>query len=286
MRTLKETLEEYRSEGKAVGHFNVANMEMLRAVVGAAKNTGLPVIVGVSEGERDAFGVKEIVALVKTIREESGLEIYLNADHTYSIERAKEAIDAGFDSVIFDGAKLSFDENVSKTKEVAEYANGKDVLVEGEYGYIGSGSTVIEKLPEGAAVTEESMTSPEIAKKFVYDTSVDLFAPAVGNIHGVVKGTGNPKLDIERIENIAKETGVPLVLHGGSGVTDDDFVSAVKAGITVIHVSTELRLAYRKALQLSLQEDPEQLAPYKYLKPAISAVQEVVENRLKLFSGK
>ena len=189
-------------------------------------------------------------------------------------------MDAGFDMAIFDGAKLSLEENIKITKQCVEYAKNKGgkTLIEGELGYIGEGSNLKEKLPEGT----ELKTKPEEAEKFAVETRIDLFAPSVGNIHGIVKG-GNPHIDADLVKKIRKSAGVPLVLHGGSGATDEDFIKAIDTGISIIHISTELRLAYQKALKLSLQETPEELAPYKILKPAMLAVQKAVENRLKLF---
>ena len=151
MKTLSECLAEAREKNIAIGHFNFANIEMFWAIVRAAQKTGQPVILGVAEGERDFVGIPQAVALVETARKDSSVPLFLNADHTYSVERVKEAIDAGFDAVIFDGAKLPFEENLSKMKECAEYAkkSGKNVLVEGEVGYIGQSSQVREALPEG-----------------------------------------------------------------------------------------------------------------------------------------
>lgn len=287
MKTLIETIEEFRSLKKAVGHFNVANSEMLKAVAGAAKATGLPVIVGVSEGEQDVFGVREIAALIREMRQESALSVYLNADHTYSVERVKEAIDAGFDSVIFDGAQLSFEENVEKTKECVAYARekGGHTIVEGELGFIGVGSQLLDALPPGAAVTPDMMTTADEAKRFVEETGVQLLAPAVGTIHGTLKSGMDPRLNPKRVEEIAEAVGIPLVLHGGSGTSDEDYRAVIESGISQVHVSTELRVAYRKALQLGLQENPEELAPYKYTKQAVLAVQEIIEKRQKLFAG-
>lgn len=286
METLRATIDAYRLQKKAVGHFNVGNIEMLRGVIAAAKNTGLPVIVGVSEGERDAFGAEGIVALIRAEQKETGLPIYLNADHTYSVERVKEAVDAGFDSVIFDGAQLPFDENVAKTKECVAYAKEKgSTLIEGELGFIGVGSQMLDALPEGAAVTSEMMTTAQDAKKFVEETGVDMLAPAVGTIHGMLKSGHDPRLNPVRVKEIAEAVGIPLVLHGGSGTTDEDYRAVIEAGIAVIHVSTELRSAYHTALQLGLQENPEELAPYKYTKNAVSAVQDIVERRMRLFAG-
>ncbi|QQR82404.1 class II fructose-bisphosphate aldolase [Candidatus Campbellbacteria bacterium] len=287
MKTLREAVQEAQQQKRAIGHFNVASVEMIQAVVGAGKDTELPVIVGVSEGERDVFGTTALVALLHTIREKTGREIYLNADHTYSVERVKEAIDAGFDSVIFDGAELSFEENIVKTKECVAYAraSGRDVLVEGELGFIGIGSKMLDALPEGVAVTDETMTTVADALRFVQETGVDMLAPAVGNVHGMLKGGHNPQLNPERVAEIAQAVEIPLVLHGGSGITDEDFTAAISKGISIVHISTELRVAYRQSLQLSLQESPEELAPYKFMKPVISAVRDVAVRRLKLFAG-
>lgn len=286
MHTLREVVSEARTRGVAVGHFNISNIEGLWGSFRAAQALKLPVIIGVSEGERDFIGVKQTVALIQSIREEYQYPIFLNADHTYSIDRVKEAIDAGFDSVIFDGAELSMEENISKTKECVAYAraSGRDVLVEGELGYIGKSSKLLDEIPEGAA-QGEALTSVGDAKHFVEETGVDLLAPAVGNIHGMLKHSKDPHLNIERVKGIADAVGVPLVLHGGSGTPDEDFVSAIKAGVGIVHISTELRVAFRDAVKLSLQENPDEVAPYKIMKSAISAIERAASARLKLFNN-
>ena len=160
------------------------------------------------------------------------------------------------------------------------------MLVEAELGFIGSGSQLLDAIPEGAASTEDMMTKPEEATRFVQETGVDLFAPAVGNIHGMIRGSGNPHLSIDRVGAVRAAAGVPLVLHGGSGISDEDFTNAIKAGITIVHISTELRLAYRQAMTKALSENADELAPYKLSRGAVMAVQEIVEKRLKLFAGK
>ena len=282
MKTLRECIREAEEGKVAIGHFNISNIEGLWGAFNAAKALDVPVIIGVSEGERDFIGVKQAVALIKSIREEHDYPIFINADHTYSVERVKEAIDAGFDAVIFDGAELSHEENVKATKECVEYARAKDpnILVEAELGYIGSGSNVKDSIPEGA----DLKTSPEEAKKFVEETGIDLLAPSVGNIHGIIK-SGNPHIDAELIGRIREVAGVPLVLHGGSGISDDDFKKGIAAGLAIIHISTELRLAYQGALKLSLQEHPDEVAPYKLLKPAVREIEKVTDARLRLFSN-
>ena len=287
MSNLIQTILQAESQKKAVAHFNIGNLEFLTAVGSAARELNLPVIIGVSEGERDFIGVRRARDLVDSVKAEFDLPIFLNADHTYSLERVKEAIDAGYDSVIYDGAKLTLEENIAATKECVTYAKstGKAVLIEAELGYIGTSSKLLDELPENATVSAEQMPTPEQAIQFVTTTGVDLLAPAVGNIHGMLKNAPNPKLNIELISKIRQAAGVPLVLHGGSGTSDEDFKAAITAGIGAIHVSTELRLAYRTALQKSLTDNPDELSPYKYLAPTIDAVKQVVTSRLRLFNG-
>lgn len=290
MKTLKEYLLEAQNNNKAIAHFNVANSDMLMSIFAAAQEVSqqagekIPVVIGVSEGERDSFGVTQIVDYVVSLRNQHDYPIFINADHTYSVERTCEAIDAGFDMVIYDGAKISHEENLANTKAVVEYRNkvNPDCLVEAEFGFIGGGSNIKDTIPEG--VSEETMTQPKEAKEFVKASGVDVLAPSVGNIHGMVK-SGNPALNPERVAAVLEAAQVPLVLHGGSGSSDEDFVSVIKAGISLIHISTELRVVYRKGIDEALQEDANQLAPYRYFKKATQAVQEKAAARIKLFWG-
>ncbi len=300
MQTLRETIWEFKNSGRGLGHFNISDSNQLHAVVGGAREVGLPVVVGLSEGERDFFPLAEVRLLIN-LYQSQGVRVYLNADHTYSIERVREAIDAGVDSVVVDGAKLSFEDNVALLKASVEYAREKrassstvlgvnrEVLVEGEIGYIGSSSNVIDKLPEGAAITEAMMTKPEELQKLIAESGIDLAAPAVGNIHGIVT-SGQPKLSITRIAELAKATcpepgrGVPLVLHGGSGSSDEEFVEAIKAGIAMIHINTDLRVTYKDELTHALAGAKE-VAPYKFITPAVNAMQSYVAQKLRLFAG-
>ena len=270
----------------AVGHFNVSTLDGIWAIADAAQGMNVPVIVGVSEGERDYVGVREAAAIIKSIRESRKQPIFLNADHTYSIERVKEAIDAGYDSVIFDGAKLSLEENIEMAKKCVEYArkSGRDVIIEGELGFIGQSSKILDVIPEGAVVGDAAMTKPADAERFVRETGVDMLAPAVGNIHGVVRG-GDPALNPGRVKEISEAVGIPLVLHGASGNSADDISKSIKAGVAVVHVHTELRIAYRAGLVKSLSENPDEVAAYKYLKPAKLAMQKVIEEKLRIMCG-
>lgn len=271
----------------AIGHFNISNLEALSGIFQAAKKLAVPVIIGVSEGERDFIGVKQAAALVRSLREEADYPIFINADHTYSFDKVKEVVDAGYDAVIFDGTELSFDANVAQTKKCVEYVRqtNPEIIVEAEIGFIGKSSKVLEQIPEGVKIGPEFLTKPEEAATFVKETKVDFLAPAVGNIHGMLKGGHDPALDIARIKEIRRACGVPLVLHGGSGNSPEDFTAAIKAGVAIVHINTEIRVAYKKGLMAGLQENPEEIAPYKFLKESILQVGKVVEEKLKLFNN-
>ena len=260
MKTLRELIIDAKKGGYAIGHFNASNIEAVWAIFRAAKKLNAPVIVGFSEGERDFFGVRQAVAVIRSIRDEFDYPIFLNADHTYSFDRVKEAVEAGFDSVIFDGTELSFEENLKITRRCVEFAkkSGRNVIVEGELGFIGKSSKVLDSLPA---------------------------APSVGNLHGMLRSGLEPALNIERIRAISEAAGIPLVLHGASGNSAQDIKNAIKVGVAIVHVNTELRLAYRRALQLSLQDNPDEVAPYKFLKPAAMAVEKVVEEKIKIFNA-
>src|SRR3989344_6603624 len=188
MKTLKQIIQEAEKNKTAIGHFNISDCVGLKGIFNAAKELNLPVIIGVSEGEREFIGTKRAALLVKNLREEYNYPIYLNADHTHSLEKIKEAVEAGFDAVLFDGSKLPIEENARFTKEVVALAKqiNPNVLVEGELGYIGSSSEILKDVPEGAVMKPEDLTSPDEAAAFVKETGVDLLAPAVGNLHGML----------------------------------------------------------------------------------------------------
>ena len=286
MDNLRQIIKSAEKNKVAIGHFNISDLTALKAIFEAAEELNVPVIIGTSQGEADFLDRKEAVALVKTLREENNFPIFLNADHAHSFEEVKEAVEAGYDAVLFDAGKLSLDENIRQTKKAVELAKSinPEVLVEGELGYIGDSSKILQKMPEGAAIKPGDLTSPEDAKRFAEETGIDLLATAVGNIHGMFKDMPNPALDISRIKGIKEVVNIPLVLHGGSGISDDDFKKAIEAGISVIHINTELRIAWRKGMEEGLKDNPEEIAPYKVLPEAVAEIKEVVYNRLKLFN--
>lgn len=283
IKTLREYLKEAAAAGRALGHFNFSDSNTLTAIVRAAEGLQVPVIAGVSEGEGEFVGLAQAAALVKSWHA-AGYPVFLNADHSYSFERVKAAVEAGFDAVIIDGGALPFAENLALTKKVVEYvrATRPEVIVEGELGYIGKSSMLLDKVPEGAVTAGAGLTTPAEAKQFVAETGVDLLAPAVGNIHGMLKSAPEPRLDIDLIKEIRQAAGVPLVLHGASGNSEEDVRAAVAAGVAIVHINTELRLAYRTGLKRSLEEQPDEVTPYKILKPAVAAMQKLVEQKLRL----
>lgn len=287
MQTLRDALRQAEQRGAAIGHFNVSDLVLLKGVFTAAQELNVPVIVGASEGERSFMGVCQIAALVKSLRDEFDYPIYLNADHTHSLAGAEEVARAGFDSVVFDLSALPREENVRQTREAvtALKAIHPSMLVEGEIGDIGSGSEIHDAMPEPG----KGLTTPEEARQFVEETGIDILAPAVGSMHGMsrsmVQGASKQHLDIERIAAIRKAARVPLTLHGGSGTGDDDFRKAIAAGISIVHINTELRVAWRRSLESSLAGKPDQVVPYKILPPVVDSVREVVKSRLQLFDN-
>ncbi len=289
-KSLRQHIDEALADKVAIGHFNISNLEGFWAVVNAAKKLQVPVIIGVSEGEREFMGVAQVRALVDSVKK-GGFPIFLNADHTYSFEKVKEVVDAGYDSVIYDGTEQSFDDNVAATKKCVAYAKkiNPDILVEAEIGFIGKSSKVLDAIPEGVKISEEFLTKPEEAKKFRDATGVDMLAPAVGNIHGMLSGGKDPALNIKRIGEISRALAasgkrVPIVLHGGSGNSAEDFVAAIDSGVAIIHVNTEIRVAFRDALAKQVASDPSQVAPYKIMKPTVEAMQKVIEEKLRIFN--
>jgi len=286
MDSLRNLLQQAQAKGVAIGHFNISDLVLLKAAFTSAQDLHVPVLVGLSEGEREFMGTREAAALVRSLREEFDYPIFLNADHTHSLAKAVEAAKAGFDSIVFDLSALPFEENIRQTKQGVETLKSinPNILVEGEIGDIGTGSEIHDKAPD----LEKGLSTPEEAKQFVESTGVDILAPAVGNMHGMlmsmVSGETRKHLHIDRIAAIKQAAGVFLTLHGGSGTADDDLRRALAAGINIVHINTELRVAWREGVEKGLAKDPHEVSPYKILPFAVTAVKQVVTSRLKLFN--
>lgn len=274
---IKNYLKRAQKEKWALGQFNFSTLEIIRAITLTAKKLQSPVIVGTSENECKFLGLKQIIALVNTFKEELQIPIFLNLDHGKSLDLLEKSIKLGYDMVHFDGSKLPLKENIKITKEIVKMAHKKGVLVEGEVG-------AIQSVRDFSKI-KNSLTKPESAQRFIKETEVDLLAINIGNLHGVSKTGENPPLNLQRLEEIKEKVkNIPLVLHGGSGTLEKDIKTAINLGIVKVNINTELRLAFTENLRRILKESKE-FIPYKYLPVAIVAVQKVVEKKIKLFKS-
>lgn len=282
--SMKEMLHK-ANEGKyAVGQFNLNNLEFTQAILQAAQEEKSPVILGVSEGAaRYMGGFKLTVRMVEALMEEYGVTVpvAIHLDHGSSFEKCAQAIHAGFTSVMIDGSHLPLEENIKLTKKVVELAHMFGVSVEAELGRIGGQE---DDLTVDDA--EASYAIPEECDRLVRETKVDCFAPALGSVHGPYKG--EPKLGFDRMEEVMKLTGVPLVLHGGTGIPLKDIQRAISLGTAKINVNTENQIASAKRVREVLAENPEMYDPRKYLGPAREAIKETVIGKMREFesSGK
>lgn len=283
METLSQLHKRALAESWAMPHFNFSTLEQLNGILDALKELKSPAVLGTSESERDFIGLNQAIYLIKSFREKEGLFVFLNADHTRSLEVAKKAFDAGYDSIHIDLSKKLFKENLEITKAVVDYVKSKnsDTEVEGELGFLVTDSSRLYK--EVIEIPQESYTKVDEAIEFVQKTGIDRFAPAVGNLHGI--SANEPQISFDLVKKLRDvlPKDLTFVLHGGSGISDEDLRRLVEAGFNNIHISTELRLAYTNALRKNLSENTEELAPYKYLEGARKAVYKVVKQKLAIF---
>jgi fructose-bisphosphate aldolase class II len=276
-----------KAEGFALGAFNVDNQETLIAIARAAQAKQSPVLVEVSAGEVEAIGLANMRAMVDNYRDEYGVEMYINLDHSPSVEAAKAGIDAGFEFIHIDvsqGNKQATDEEiVAATKEIVDYAKKTGALVESEPHYFGGSSNVHEEAIDYEAI-KQTFSTPELAKSFVAETGIDTFAVAIGNLHGLYPVPKQLHLDL--LETIrAAVPDVYLSLHGGSGTPEDDFRGAVQRGISKININSEMRKVFRVALEQVLADNPKEFAIVKLMPTVIKAVQEVVELKMEIFGS-
>jgi len=267
-----------KAEKFAVGQFNLNNLEFAQAIVEAAMEEKSPFIFGVSEGALRYMGIEFTVALAEAAAKKSGLPIALHLDHGSSFDVAMKCIRAGFTSVMFDGSHYPFEENVRLTKEIVKVAHAMGVSVEGELGTIGG---VEDDLSVDEA--DAALAKPEEAIRFYEETGVDALAIAVGTAHGMYKA--EPKIRHDIIEEVSRAIPVPLVLHGGSGVPDDQIRKSIECGIAKINVNTENQVACTAAVREVLAKDDKVIDPRKYLTPARKAMTEVVRSKIRLFGS-
>lgn len=285
MENLNYYLKQAKEEHYAIGHFNFVTEDVLRGIVEASRDAGAPaVMVGTSEGEAGFFGIKEAVAVVGAQRADYNYPVFLNADHFKSFEKCQEAIDAGYDSIIIDASKLPNEENIALTKQVVDYARSvnPNISVEGELGYLKGSSEVQQKIEISVA----DYSKPQEVADFVSRTGVDRMAIVFGNIHGIVTDQ-EEKLDIGHFSKIVSAEPRPYyVLHGASGLKDEDVAASIKAGITNVHFNTELRVAYRNEIDKQFHAHPNETTPYKYLGPAVEEVKKLIGQKIRVFMGK
>jgi len=283
--TTKEMLKEAQKGRYGIGAFNANNMEIIQAIVETAEEEKAPVILQASQGAIKYAGLESIVAMVKVMAEKASIPVALHLDHGTDYYQNIKCLRAGFTSLMYDGSKLPFDENVKMTKKVVEMAHACDIPVEAELGQIGKMGDSDEP---GVALdkVKETMAKPDEAAKFVELTEIDSLAAAVGTIHGC--RTPFAKLDIPRIEKIRKLTEVPLVLHGASGVNDEEIEKGIAAGICKINIDTRIRLYFVNKMREVLGKNPEEIDPRKILGPAKDAAKEIIRDRIRVFgcSGK
>ncbi len=263
--------------GYALGAFNTYNLETTQGIIKAAEVQRSPAVIQVSETTLAYAGFKTMVAIVKTLIEESDAPLALHLDHGKSYEMVARCVNAGFSSVMIDGSSLSFEDNVNITKKVADFAHKYNIWVQGELG----------KVPKEEAIREMTgiqKTDPREAQIFVQITEIDSLAIAVGNVHGLYQEI-EPRLDLDRIKEIKKLAKIPLVLHGGSGIPDAQIKKAIKLGISKINIDTELRLAFTAALREVFQKEAETIDPRKIMALAREGVCKKTEEKMKLFGS-
>lgn len=282
----RHLMQRSRQQGFAVGAFNIDNQETLIAVARAAQKTQAPVLVEVSDGEVKAIGLENIRDLVDNYRQEYGIEMYLNLDHSPTVEDCKRAIDAGYEFIHIDISQANHDaseeEIIAKTKEVVEYAKFTGALVESEPHYFGGSSNVHDEAINYEEI-KKTFSTPEGAKAFVEATGIDTFAAAIGNLHG--KYPVPKELDLELLGRIREAIPCQISLHGGSGTPLHYFEEAAKIGVSKININSDMRYAFRTTLEEALKEDPDEFAVVKLMDKVKDAVQAVVEEKISAFGS-
>lgn len=279
-------MQRSRQQHFAVGAFNIDNQETLIAVARAAQKLQAPVLVEVSDGEVKAMGLENIRDLVDNYREEYGIEMYLNLDHSPTVEDCKRAIDAGYEFVHIDISQANHDaseaEIIEKTKEVVEYARFTGALVESEPHYFGGSSNVHDEAIDYEEI-KKTFSTPEGTRAFVDATGIDTFAAAVGNLHG--KYPVPKELDLELLQRIRESIDCQISLHGGSGTPLHYFEEAARIGVSKININSDMRYAFRTTLEKVLAEHPDEYAIVKLMPEVYEAVQAVVEEKIHAFGS-
>ena len=282
----RHLMQRTRTQHFAVGAFNIDNQETLIAIARAAQKLNSPVLVEVSDGEVEAMGLENVRDLVDNYKSEYGIEVYLNLDHSPTVEKCKRAIDAGFEFIHIDISQANHDASeediIACTKDVVEYAKFTGALVESEPHYFGGSSNVHEEAIDYEEI-KKTFSTPEGARAFIDATGIDTFAAAVGNLHG--KYPVPKELDIELLRKIREATNCQLSLHGGSGTPLHYFEEAGKIGVSKININSDMRYAFRKTLEQVLADNPKEYAVVKLMPKVYEAVQAVVEEKINAFGS-
>jgi fructose-bisphosphate aldolase class II len=282
----RHLMQRSRQQHFAVGAFNIDNQETLIAVCRAAQAKQAPVLVEVSDGEVKAIGLDNIRDMVDNYKAEYGIEMYINLDHSPSVEAAKRGIDAGFEFIHIDVSQAQHDatdeEIINATKEVVEYAKFTGALVESEPHYFGGSSNVHTEDIDYEEI-KKTFSTPEGSKAFVDATGIDTFAAAIGNLHG--KYPVPKELDLDLLQNIRNAIECQISLHGGSGTPDHYFQEAAKIGVSKININSDMRYEFRKTLEQVLADNPDEYAVVKLMPTVYEAVQKVVESKIDAFGS-
>ena len=276
--TLKKVLKEAEDLNMAIGAFNTHNLEMLPAIIKAAVNQRTPVIIQTSCGTANYVGHKNLVSICKSMAEEYGVDIVLHLDHAKDYDEIRKAIDAGYSSVMFDGSSLPLKDNILGTKRVVEYARKFDVSVEAELGTVGG-------TEDGIVVEQKDVqyTDPEDAVEFICQTGIDVLAVAIGTNHGQYKS--KTKINFKRLEEIKKAVDIPLVIHGGTGVKEEDVKKVIRRGIRKFNVGTELLVGWNRKAKECYDSHKENVSNRDNVVPCLNVIEEIVEKKINLFKN-
>ena len=282
----RHLMQRSRQQHFAVGAFNIDNQETLIAVAQAAQKLNAPVLVEVSDGEVKAMGLENLRDMVDNYKKEYGVEMYINLDHSPTVEACKQAIDAGYEFIHIDISQANHDateeEIIAKTKEVVEYAKFTGALVESEPHYFGGSSNVHTENIDYEEI-KKTFSTPEGTKSFVEATGIDTFAAAVGNLHG--KYPVPKELDLELLQRIRDSIDCQISLHGGSGTPLHFFEEAARIGVSKININSDMRYVFRKELEKVLADNPDEYAVVKLMPQVYTAVQAVVEEKINAFGS-
>lgn len=271
MTTSKQMILDAQRDGYAIGCFNTSDLEITKAIIAAAEKLKSPVIIATSEKAIEYAGLENLASLIQEAGSNASVPVALHLDHGKSLAMVEKCLNAGYTSVMIDGSKLPLEENIALTFQAALRAHAEDIPCEGELGALGK-----------AGDAENQLTNPEDVLGFVKKTEVDMLAPSIGSKHGA---EGEEKLDIGLLKKIRSYTDIPLVLHGGSGVPDEDIRQAIAGGIAKINIDTDIRHEFTRELREILKEYPKEEDFREILGKVMSKVQELVEKKIKLFGA-